>query len=524
MNTTALTHTLSELGIPCEFVGERQTPQLVKYDYNVFDLVRYPLIERYLPALSARFKQPFSLEPSTVGDFCLVTPREPRYIPRLVDIKETIKGLAPGDVLFGVDNTTEPLIRNILDTRSILVAGTSGSGKSTLLHGIIKSLVSAPADKVRLTLIDLKKCEFAEYSESEHLDYPVAQTICEATTLLRGIKRVIDHRYIQMTDKGQKCADIDEFPLHVCIIDEYAELTLQSRNKAEIDRLISSIASMGRACNVFLIIATQHAISTILNNTIKSNIQTRIGLRTTNTAQSMCILDVPDCKSLLGSGDCLISFDGESEVIRAQVCDISEKVETAAIPYNDNAVESPLSPAKPATEKPQRKEKPATRKLEKIIKSRDTKESLRGYAVKDEQVYLTDGFFCARYDNPITFENLPDVSEGFPFGINSYFDFCEKSDNFHSIDIDRDLLKTVVPSKRKDWMRALVFVDKSKFQAGYIDAILSSLSNPKCYIVSCPTKWGGQLLYFRGDNGCACLLRINSDNSDYVKYVATVKE
>ena len=77
---------------------------------------------------------------------------------------------------------------------------------------------------------------------------------------------------------------------------------------------------------MFIVVATQHAISSIISNTIKSNLQSRVGLRTSNMAQSSCIIGTRDCVDLLGYGDSFISFDGVAGLQRVQVCNIDERV------------------------------------------------------------------------------------------------------------------------------------------------------------------------------------------------------
>ena len=53
--------------------------------------------------------------------------------------------------------------------------------------------------------------------------------------------------------------------------------------------------------------------------------QTKIGLRTTNVAQSICAIGTRDCVDLLGYGDSFIHFDGMAELKRVQVCNLSDE-------------------------------------------------------------------------------------------------------------------------------------------------------------------------------------------------------
>lgn len=381
-------------------MGERLTPHYIKIDFDLFELSRFPLISRFAPALCARFRERITVEPSPVADFCLSIERAARTFPSFPELFGTLSGVCPGDVLFGVDENNAPIVRNIRAVKSLLCAGTSGAGKSFLLHNIIKSLLSAPVDLVRLNLIDLKKCEFAKYESDPHLDSPIATQLYDALFLLRGLKKIIDNRYIEMQKRRISKADISDFPVQVCIIDEYAELAYQTHDKTELDRLVARIASLGRACNVFLVIATQHAVNDVISNTIKSNLQSRVGLRTTNNVQSMCVLGVPDCKTLLGSGDALIAFDGEPQIIRAQICDVNTEPTPQDFPDSEKPIEDKIEVVtKVETVEDKPKKTKATRtslsKLSKIVSHKDTHSRTQGYAIKDGMQYFSDGFFCS---------------------------------------------------------------------------------------------------------------------------------
>ena len=207
----------------------------------------------------------------------------------------------------------------------MLIAGSSGGGKSVLLSNIICSLACySKPEELSMTLIDLKRCEFGMYKNLCHLNHEVITDYTSAITMLNTVRQVIDTRYTQMEQMGIRQATTDKFPIICVIIDEYAELASRG-NKQELDSTVASIAATGRACNVFLIIATQHAVGSIISNVIKSNMQTKIGLRTTNVAQSICAIGTRDCVDLLGYGDSFIHFDGMAELQRVQVCNLSDE-------------------------------------------------------------------------------------------------------------------------------------------------------------------------------------------------------
>lgn len=227
-----------------------------------------------------------------------------------------------GEILLGVDYMNKGITANIQDTKSILVGGSSGGGKSVCMNNLICSLLQHSSN-VKICLIDLKKCEFTSYSKSKKLLFPVATSYSDAIYILERLLTEIKNRYNYMQRKGIRKASDKDFPITVCFIDEYAMLT--SINQKEVDGLVGQISAVGRACNVYLVIATQTPTSKVISNTIRSNIQSRICLRTMNSAQSISILGTGDGVDLLGYGDAYLLLDGVPGLKRVQVFSITDE-------------------------------------------------------------------------------------------------------------------------------------------------------------------------------------------------------
>lgn len=342
LNTKDLEVALGNMGLPVAFSRLDISPSSILYHFNLINPLDYMKVKKIATCLSAEIRKPIRVEKSEHASFCLSTPRETRAFPTFRQYHHVLENKPAGEILFGINEKGEPITRNIRDTKSMLVGGASGGGKSVYLSNILSSLICySKPEECGIILIDLKRCEFATFENSTHLVAPVQYEYEGAYKVLCDVKKEIEKRYKSMQLHGIRKATVDKYPLLLTFIDEYAELASHS-NKNELDKIVSSIASTGRACNVFIIVATQHAISSIISNTIKSNLQTRIGLRTTNLAQSVCIINTRDCVDLLGYGDSFISFDGVAGLQRVQGCYVDENDINKMI--DNNVKQEPTKP------------------------------------------------------------------------------------------------------------------------------------------------------------------------------------
>ena len=324
INAEMLTGLLLEMNLPASFIKKEISPTNELYHFDLHKPLDYGKVGKVTKCLAAAIHKKAKNTDSDIASFCLSIPRDERAFPAFKEYHNVLKGAQAGEILFGINERGKPVTKNIRKTKSILIGGASGGGKSVYLSGIIASLLCySKPEECGLALVDLKRCEFELFKNSKHLVAPVQFDYEGAFDLICEVKREIEDRYISMQEEGIRKAEVDKYPILILVIDEYAELARQS-DKKELEDMISSIASTGRACNVFVILATQHAVSSIVSNAIKSNLQTRIGLRTTNIAQSACIIGSKDCNDLLGYGDSYILFDGAAGLERVQGCFISE--------------------------------------------------------------------------------------------------------------------------------------------------------------------------------------------------------
>ena len=149
------------------------------------------------------------------------------------------------------------MILQISDTQTIqinthlLIAGSSGSGKSVTLHALI---LSAMKQGYKLALVDPKRVELSFYKNINNLLLPIAKTTEQAENTIQNIYDLMESRYKKMDKLEQRQSD--ETPI-LLVIDEFAELIEQNK---KLMQTIERIASLGRACNIHLILSTQYQI------------------------------------------------------------------------------------------------------------------------------------------------------------------------------------------------------------------------------------------------------------------------
>lgn len=230
------------------------------------------------------------------------------------------------DLIFlGIDKTTNaPIFENLNNTKSILVGGTSGCGKSILLHNIILSYLLLNKENY-LFLIDPKFTEFNFYNKrilKNRLVLESGNSFQDYIKILSFLENVLKSRFKDMQKKQiQKSA---ESPI-LLVVDEYAQLFQNIKEKKIINNYIMKLSSLGRACNIFLILATQHPTNENINNTIRANLQTRIALKCENIQQSKNIIDTTEATKIINPGEAIAKIDGKINKFYIKSCMISNE-------------------------------------------------------------------------------------------------------------------------------------------------------------------------------------------------------
>lgn len=204
--------------------------------------------------------------------------------------------------------------QNLQINTHLLIAGSSGSGKSVALHALI---LSAMEQGYKLALVDPKRVELSFYKNINNLLLPIAKSAEEAENTIQNIYDLMESRYKKMDKLEQRQSN--ETPI-LLVIDEFAELIEQNK---KLMQTIERIASLGRACNIHLIMSTQYPIVKYISNAIKSN-SARLCFRCKSKMQYRIILEhVPENKIPLYSG--IYQDDaGDETIVKARYYTDSE--------------------------------------------------------------------------------------------------------------------------------------------------------------------------------------------------------
>lgn len=192
----------------------------------------------------------------------------------------------------------------IADGPHFLVVGTSGAGKSEAIQSILASLAAKNRpDHLNFALVDFKGG--ACYGAALDLPHTTAKIINLSGA--DGVNRALASidaerlwRQQRFTEVSPKANSIDEYnarrssaqaviPRLVVVIDEYAVFVAEAKGATE---RVTKIAQVGRSLGMHLLIGTQSPRG-VVDHAIKTNIQTKICLRTTDTTESNLVVDSP---------------------------------------------------------------------------------------------------------------------------------------------------------------------------------------------------------------------------------------
>jgi S-DNA-T family DNA segregation ATPase FtsK/SpoIIIE len=224
------------------------------------------------------------------------------------------------------------------------------------LNVIAASLLYAKRpSELKMIFIDPKGTEFTPYknlyrhylavtttaaSEEDEIERSIPIEPKDADEVLRALFAEMKERYELLRQAGS-CPNIKTYnqkfldkklrpdhghrflPYIVAVIDEYAQLTLVTSGKPEIRNVsrsitasIISLAQMGRAAGIHMIIATQTPRKDVISGMIKANFPTMISFKVANSTESQVVLDNTGAEKLIGNGDMLFSQNANIERIQ----------------------------------------------------------------------------------------------------------------------------------------------------------------------------------------------------------------
>ncbi len=272
--------------------------------------------------------------------------RETIHLREILESDEYRRSSSPLTLALGKTKSGEIFTTDLREMPHLIVAGATGSGKSVAIHSIILSILykASPAD-VKFVLIDPKRVELAIYNRLPHLLTPVVVNTKLAKNALDWAVWEMEQRYqkiarlqvrnidqynkklellIQSGDEMlERLEDAERIPYVVIIIDEFADLMMESSREIEDD--VARIAQKARAVGIHLILATQRPSTDVITGTIKNNFPSRIAMAVPSKFDSRTIIDVMGAEKLLGNGDMLFLPPKTASLIRLHGAYVSEE-------------------------------------------------------------------------------------------------------------------------------------------------------------------------------------------------------
>jgi S-DNA-T family DNA segregation ATPase FtsK/SpoIIIE len=345
-NALALERALKSFKVSAEVVGVQVGPAVTLFELSVAEGTRMNRVTNLSQEIAAtlRAKSVRIIAPipgkSTIGIEIPNTNRRKVRISELISQKAYDKKFMALPLFLGMDAEGQPIVEDLARMPHLLIAGTTGSGKSVCINTIVASLLltRSPHD-VRLILVDPKMVELMMFAGVPHLELPVVNDMRQATNVLNWAVEKMEARYelfksAQVKNiKGYNALGEEELrkrlgdgfndertprhvPYIVLIIDEMADLMLQSKKDAEAG--IMRLAQKSRAVGIHVIVATQRPSTDVITGVIKGNLPTRIAFQVASKIDSRVILDASGADKLLGEGDMLFSPPQSSQLRRVQ--------------------------------------------------------------------------------------------------------------------------------------------------------------------------------------------------------------
>ena len=342
---TEVSKSLNAFGIRGKVIGSESGPYITRVYFERDRGVRFNSIEPLAEDLKMDLKAPSIkiMTDSERGAVAIEIPNAKRENIPFGNVFHADHSDMVIPAALGVDPKGNPVYLDIADIPHMLIAGTTGAGKSVCLNSIITSLAlnCRPTD-LQFLLIDPKGTEFVQYKSLKNLisgriiddvetalkslAWLVEEMECRYNIFKRCECRLIDKykqkRNFGLNDGASTCF-VEDMPHIVVVIDEYADLMMNSANALQED--VKKLGNKARAAGIHLILATQRPSAKIVEGDIKTNMTTRIALKVSSIADSKTILDYGGAERLLGKGDMLLKRQDQEVPQRVHGCFISDE-------------------------------------------------------------------------------------------------------------------------------------------------------------------------------------------------------
>ncbi|MEU0156955.1 FtsK/SpoIIIE domain-containing protein [Micromonospora fulviviridis] len=211
-------------------------------------------------------------------------------IPTTADAVPVGPGLSMFDPIFiGIDEFGQPVYLDVI-YRNLLTAGEPGGGKSGLINNICGH--AALCDNTRLVLFDAKLVELGPWRDLA--DAFIGPDIDQGIEVLRRLLVVATNRYTWLlANRRRKLAPGDGMSVIVTIIDElamYSTVLGTKPQQEEFSSLLRGLVSLGRACGMPVVAATQRPSWDIIPASLRDLFGYRAAFRCTSLNSSNIIL------------------------------------------------------------------------------------------------------------------------------------------------------------------------------------------------------------------------------------------
>jgi S-DNA-T family DNA segregation ATPase FtsK/SpoIIIE len=199
-------------------------------------------------------------------------------------------GLSMFDPMFiGIDEFGHDVTLDVV-YHNLLIAGEPGGGKSGLIN--LAAGTAALADNTRLVLFDAKWVELGPYRDVA--DEFIGDEIDKGLSVLRRLLTVARNRYLWiLSQRRRKVRREDLLSTIVTIIDELAMFTTvlgTEQQQKEFEQLLRGLVSLGRACGMPVIAATQRTSWDIIPASLRDLFGYRCAFSCTTVGSSDVIL------------------------------------------------------------------------------------------------------------------------------------------------------------------------------------------------------------------------------------------
>lgn len=218
-------------------------------------------------------------------------------------------------IIVGVNPIGDPILFDLVDGPHILVAGATQSGKTWwIIQLLFLFLMKHSPEELAIWIVDPKMVDFKMFKEIPHVECMETE-IDKAVELLNQAVQLMEYRYRMI--EASNCRNIKHYnqknPKNkmkyiVIVIDEIADLILQSREQVEVG--IARLAQKSRACGIHLVNATQRPSVKIISGDIKANLISRISFKLKTQADYRTVFDNGIEMELQGKGDGMADLEG----------------------------------------------------------------------------------------------------------------------------------------------------------------------------------------------------------------------